>query len=75
MVSSKSLKDKIYEVNGSIFFIPQHIALWKDFSDEIFQYNAISYTWGMKINENVFPFTKNYGTLIDLMGLKEKLSI
>lgn len=29
----------------------------------------------MKINENVFPFTKNYGTLIDLLGLKEKLSI
>lgn len=29
----------------------------------------------MKINENVFPFTKKYGTLIDLLGLKEKPSI
>lgn len=57
------------------FFILQHIALWKDFSDEIFQYKAISYMWGMKINENVSPFTESYGTLIDLLGLKEKLSI
>lgn len=29
----------------------------------------------MKINENVFSFPKNYGTLIDLLGLKDKLSI
>lgn len=29
----------------------------------------------MKINEKVFLFTKNYGTLTDLLGLKEKLSI
>lgn len=57
------------------FFILQHIALWTDFSDEIFQYKAISYMWGMKINENVSPFTENYGTLIDLLGLKKKLSI
>lgn len=28
--------------------------------------------WRMKLNENVFPFAKNYGTLTDLPGLKKK---
>lgn len=53
-------------------FILQQIALWKDFSDEIFQYNAIGYMQRMKMNEHVFPFAKSYGTLTDLPGLKKK---